>query len=337
MYIENDRVLDSIIEQLINLSKFVLLKNSVGKYDINVECENLFCDLLNLIFNWNLVNLNQLQCNYPAIDLADINRRICIQVTSENTKRKVSETIEKFKEKKLDKKYKRLYFLIISDKNKPKNFKVDNFEVHVLDIKDLLNYISKVNNKNYLDDINNFLNDNLKSSAKQNTSILPIPKVIDQISHDYRGFIDSLGLNLNDDGDREHKDYIVESLNELHSILSKLTQPEREFLYFVTSRGTQPNIGSGYLNDTIFLPLSTLELTFGVEQTRSLFDSLNFNNLINYIDDYQPYYDSPYMKSFEVAFYGSCETNLFLSIKNYLDDESALADIIINCNFQLLC
>ncbi len=95
MYLSKDRMMDSISEQLVNLSKFVLIQNQMGRTDINIGSEDFFCQLINMIYGFRLHNMNQLQSNYPAIDLADENSQVCFQITSENTKRKIKSTIEK--------------------------------------------------------------------------------------------------------------------------------------------------------------------------------------------------------------------------------------------------
>lgn len=98
--------------------------NSINKYDINIHAENALIPILNVVFNLNLKNLNSTRnSNYPAIDLADLENRVAIQVTSTNTNFKVNETLRKFKNTKLSEDFDVLYIYLLVDTIK--NPKVD--------------------------------------------------------------------------------------------------------------------------------------------------------------------------------------------------------------------
>ena len=107
---------EGIREKLSILTVRVKLETAVGHMDINHEAEDFYCGLLNTAFGWELSNLNALQMNFPAIDLADRKNRTAVQVTSTEGRKKVQDTLDKFFEKKLDKDYDRLIVLIIGEK-----------------------------------------------------------------------------------------------------------------------------------------------------------------------------------------------------------------------------
>ena len=109
-------LLENINRNLILLKYYVQNQNKSGLYDINIYCEDFFIDILNETFDWKLENLNQEYINYPAIDLGDINNRICIQVTSTIDSIKIKDTIKKFLEKKLYNNYDELFIFILGDK-----------------------------------------------------------------------------------------------------------------------------------------------------------------------------------------------------------------------------
>lgn len=337
MYLSKDRMMDSISEQLINLSKFVLVKNQMGRTDINVGSEDFFCQLINITHGFRLHNMNQLQSNYPAIDLADENARVCFQVTSENTKRKIESTIEKFKENELNEKYDWLIFLVISDKNKPQVSNSEEFGVDVLDINDLIGQIGRIQDINILDRISKYLSQNLRSSAPVNNSILPTN--INSVSgtFGYEEFISMFDLNSNDEYDNEYKRLLIDALNNLHRIIATLSQQEREYLYFVVAYGSSSEQGSGFYTETLLIPTSKLDAHLSQHTALEMYKSLSINKLVSYIDDYQPDADSPYIPSIELSYWGECETNLFLSIKNFANNDTMLRSIIINNDFSLLC
>ena len=56
------------------------LDNDLGLTDINSDAEDFCCGLLNIMLGAQFQNMNLLQMNFPAIDLADNGRRICVQV-----------------------------------------------------------------------------------------------------------------------------------------------------------------------------------------------------------------------------------------------------------------
>lgn len=107
---------EGIHEKLSILTTRVKLETAVGHTDINHEAEDFYCGLLNAVFDWELSNLNALQMNFPAIDLADRKKRIAVQVTSTEDRKKVQDTLNRFFEKKLDKYFDRLIVLIIGKK-----------------------------------------------------------------------------------------------------------------------------------------------------------------------------------------------------------------------------
>ena len=67
---------------------------SLGHYNINIEAENFFRDLLNLIFGWSLTNSNLEKQNHGCFDLFDAVRGIAVQVTSVTGGPKIRKTLD---------------------------------------------------------------------------------------------------------------------------------------------------------------------------------------------------------------------------------------------------
>ena len=107
-------------EELAALKNEVQLSVSMGHFDINSICENLFCELLKALFGFNsLRNLNaEDKMNFPAIDLADDRARIAIQVTSSSKLDKIKDTLLSVIEHNLDKSYDRVVICILTEKQK---------------------------------------------------------------------------------------------------------------------------------------------------------------------------------------------------------------------------
>lgn len=106
-------------EIVVNLSvlRYVIEFNAKQKmYDVPKACERLFMRIFNLVFKWNLKDLNQSGVNYPAIDLGDINRSLGIQVTCERDRSKIERTLLAYENNHIDQFYKKLYVFILTQK-----------------------------------------------------------------------------------------------------------------------------------------------------------------------------------------------------------------------------
>lgn len=71
---------------------------SLGKlhlFDQHTQAEYMFRDLLNLIFNANFTNANDLWMNEPGIDLVDNQKKLVVQVTAVTTNAKIQNSLDK--------------------------------------------------------------------------------------------------------------------------------------------------------------------------------------------------------------------------------------------------
>lgn len=121
---ERQNLINDVTSYFARLEASVKLNNSNGLTDINSYSEDFFCNILNKIFDLNLINLNTVKTNFPSVDLGDVDRQISIQVTSENTNKKIKETIKKFDEHALSSKFKTLRFVLISSKKPSSKSKI---------------------------------------------------------------------------------------------------------------------------------------------------------------------------------------------------------------------
>lgn len=86
--------IDFISHQLSSLAFEVSTRSKDNLLDINNRCEDFFCLLLNIIFDYKLTNANKLRQNFPGIDLIDTTKKIFIQVSSTCTKSKVDHSLK---------------------------------------------------------------------------------------------------------------------------------------------------------------------------------------------------------------------------------------------------
>ncbi len=63
--------------------------------DFNQHSEIFYRDLLNKLYGWNLINLNEVKQNVEGIDLVDVDNKIIVQVSSTATKQKLNNSFSK--------------------------------------------------------------------------------------------------------------------------------------------------------------------------------------------------------------------------------------------------
>ena len=157
------------------LATRVATRGVLNMYDLNIHSEDFYMRLLNLLYGWNLVNINSIRQNTPAIDLIYESEKIIVQVSSTNTTTKIQSSLDK-----LESKYSGYNFKFVSiakptDKLKghkfilPKGFNITfDPDDDIYDIASLLNKIkslSAAQMKNVYDFIKqelNFETDELK-------------------------------------------------------------------------------------------------------------------------------------------------------------------------------
>jgi len=109
-------LISGINHYLTHLRMSVSQLNSLNLQDINIHAETFFRDFLNLLLGYDLKNINIIEKNARAVDLADESERIAIQVTSTPDLAKIKHTHRGFVDGGLGSKYDRLVVLIIGEK-----------------------------------------------------------------------------------------------------------------------------------------------------------------------------------------------------------------------------
>lgn len=99
-----------------------------------VNAEGFFRNFLNLLFGINLSRDKIGSPTYETIDLHDTERKICFQVTANNTSTKVNNTLKTFLKTKKYENYNELHFLII-DRRKDFNYDENKLNEHGVKIK----------------------------------------------------------------------------------------------------------------------------------------------------------------------------------------------------------
>ena len=188
--LNKDIYLKEVAGSLALLSKEVAILNAVNLYDINIVAEDFFPGLLNLIYGYNLKNANYLEKNAPAIDLFDNVNKISIQVTSDNSSKKINHTIEEFNKNNSYKIYDRLIILILTQKKKyTTEFNTDGKFIFdkskdIWDVEDLMKDIRKLDT-DQIKEISSYLSKELcdKYYAVKETQASEIDTIIELIEY----------------------------------------------------------------------------------------------------------------------------------------------------------
>ncbi|SNR97728.1 SMEK domain-containing protein [Flavobacterium sp. ov086] len=149
-----------INEYLVKWIYEIQISNSNTYYDINKIAEGFCLRLLNLIYGFELEDLNKEQINFPGIDLGDsVSSKVAFQITSDSRLRKIRESLEKFERCNYKERFPAgIRFLLL--KSEKKRFrKIDDYreifnqKTDILFPSDLLKEIENI----FLDDYPRFL------------------------------------------------------------------------------------------------------------------------------------------------------------------------------------
>jgi len=84
-----------IEEKLHVLAYRITERGKINLLDLNIYSETFFADLLNMLFDFELENLNIVKQNIEGIDLVDTKNQIIAQVSSTCTKQKIENSLKK--------------------------------------------------------------------------------------------------------------------------------------------------------------------------------------------------------------------------------------------------
>lgn len=223
-----------IAHYLTQLATQTKILNSLNLQDINVHAENFFRDLLNLILDYNFININIVEKNSQAIDLGDAQNRIAIQVTSTSDFAKIRHTHNGFVAGGHATKYDRLVILIIGEK---KNYRQKfiggngtikvSFDEDVWDLEYLMRIMQNLPLPK-LAECHTFLRNELRISEPRTSSeISTLIRLIEVLSLAEEGI--SIGDSREDpdpenkinDRFSEHSEFLKLLYQELHEIYGR--------------------------------------------------------------------------------------------------------------------
>lgn len=103
-----------IIDELTAVSHQVKSRSGLQIFDLNRYLEDFFKDILNIVYGYKLINLNEERSNNPGLDLGDEVAKVAFQITSTKTSEKINKTLEKAVGQIA--KYPTIYVFVLQDK-----------------------------------------------------------------------------------------------------------------------------------------------------------------------------------------------------------------------------
>ena len=132
------------------LQHYISNRQQTGFHDMEKLIEIIVKKTFNILDNWQLENLNILKVNYPAIDLADKQKQIAVQVTTNASPAKITKTVKKFEELGLDKVYQKLIIVGFCKKSNVNNLKIN---YSVIGIDDIVHRLIEKSDEHLIDEV----------------------------------------------------------------------------------------------------------------------------------------------------------------------------------------
>jgi len=147
-------------------------------HDLNIICEHYIKEILNIIFDWRLINSNEKNQNNTAIDLEDVANSIAVQVTSTNKKNKIQDTLTKFFGNILDQQFTILFIFILGKKQRSYNNLIINEgfpfdpKINIIDFGDVINKLHFLPDSKIEKIVQILKNDKLQNINIGNTKVI---------------------------------------------------------------------------------------------------------------------------------------------------------------------
>ncbi len=236
------------IIKLLSLVQTEIGNNNVIHYfDKNITAETFFAGLLNLVFDYQLQNLNNSQTyNHAFVDLCDKKNDIYIQVTSNKASQKIKDTIKGFETLNgITKKTKLIIFLLVDKPKYQTEFSTQKIifdaKVNVINIKDIIKKIDSFSLnkletiKNYLEANLNFIDNKEKTICSEEETIIKLIEVLSEkgaalknipsdIDPDFK--INKRFNKFSEEIKRQYRDYYVTYGKEYLTVVSNLIKDE---------------------------------------------------------------------------------------------------------------
>jgi hypothetical protein len=225
--LKNEKFIKNIIDGLSWLEISTRRRGKMRLFDQNILAEDFVANLLNIIYDYNLTNLNTSKKQSIGIDLGDLNKRVCFQVTYtslENQRKKIKDSITQFIDQKRHQQFDYLKIMFLAPKQKKYTkdfdtkdlFKFDPSE-DVLDLDDLIAKLSSISDGK-LEELSVFIDKNLSNDYSNDKLIFQQSDI--EAIRIYRSIFDRPALQDSFQQEGNYQDF-ENALTDLISLLKK--------------------------------------------------------------------------------------------------------------------
>ncbi|WP_179020755.1 SMEK domain-containing protein [Winogradskyella forsetii] len=243
-------LIGKIVDDFSSLKHQLDTRNKLGFTDLSLFCEDFIKEVLNITFNLNLKNLNQIRSNNPGLDLGDTREEIAFQITSTNTSKKVNDTLNKItsQQKQTFTKFK---ILIIGKKQSSYSIQTNTIDFiinrDIIDLDDLLKSIVILE----LDKLNTLYN-LFKLEFRSVKIELEIVDKDGNFESSYSNIAETIpnsppknALKYLQERGKDYDKSFSEVL-DLYRRLSRVPKISRELLFYIADRGKMQNFNSHF-------------------------------------------------------------------------------------------
>lgn len=130
-----DTYLASVAKYIGRLAHEIRALNAIGRFDINSTTEDFLIPVVKELFSCpELQNQNRIQQNFPAVDLGCRKSRISFQITTDASSDKITETLKKFTDHRLDEHFDVVYIITLTEKQASYTAKLLNDAITALPV-----------------------------------------------------------------------------------------------------------------------------------------------------------------------------------------------------------
>ena len=331
---------DRLTQAFAVLSTTITDKSKQNMFDDHRVMETVLAYLLNELYGYNLIDLNTVKSNHPAVDLGDISSHTAVQISSDGSKHKMLKTIKTLERKGLSSSYNHIIFLIIS--NDPKlTFQREGYTISIKNLGDIAKAITNLTPEKF-DRIYAYCEKNFSSYFPNSVINMFEQTRIPTVDPDERIINFMKSNDFIPQYDEISEENVRKALILAKEYLSSLTEGQRWFI-------------AGILDWSIQTTQITLDSTmgciapYGAMQTRvNKFNKDDFNAIrdslidIDLISDEEFgtwRYNAPHywlsMKFDEVVF----DFDILTGVAKFLKQDHSrnkLEKIIVKCDFSLI-
>ncbi|MEN4750740.1 SMEK domain-containing protein [Pseudomonas sp. Ps21-P2] len=329
MSTRTEKMLEEIRRRFSLIATDIEMDNKSSLYDRNSHMERYFKQILNAVYEINLVSTNLGISNYPAIDLKDSSRKIAYQVTSTNTKQKITNTIKTFFEHELEKEIDTLNFLVLKNIEGPKisTGREGGVDYEVITIFDLSRIIADLDDEKQIEEIYQVVmveyiveavgTIGLKGGSPSN--LTTFPRLLDQIGFDAE----------------EHPNDIEKFGDEMEDFvktLADLTVEQRTVLYELLIRCNTVSKD----HKTVYISSKIVTVQFTAKEN-FVIGSLIDLDLIRVDEEFTADYRDRSKTALLLRFPSDVDVNIFAELKRFAGNNlDMLQKMIISLNFKCL-